>query len=75
MATVFQRLLAEPRALDPQQYTTVGGRVSLCCPTCGSIDVFAGAVSADGRSDRAHRCLTVTCAFRDWLQFESWGAA
>lgn len=72
MAVVFQRLLGEPRALDPQQYTTAGGRVSLCCPLCGSIDVFAGAVAVDGRTDRAHRCLTVTCGFKDFLVLESW---
>lgn len=72
MAVVFQRLLGEPKALDPQQYTKHGGRVSLRCPTCGSIDVISVPISGDGRTLGAYRCITVTCSFRSFIELHAW---
>lgn len=75
MADVFQRLLAEPKRLEAKQYTTVGGRVSLCCPSCGSVDTIdAQTIDPSGSVARAWKCLTVTCGYREFVKLESWGA-
>lgn len=72
MADVFQRLLGPAASLDPGQYTTVGGRISLRCPKCGAIDTLKHDIDPAGRVMRAYQCLTVTCGYREWIVFESW---
>jgi hypothetical protein len=76
VADVFQRHLGKVLELQPKQYTTADGRVSIRCPVCGSIDTIKPeTIDPSGLVARRYTCLTVTCPYAEYVQLESWGAA
>lgn len=75
MADVYQRLLGEPLALDPGQWTRHNGRVAVCCKKCGSINTLAQSVDQGGFVERRYRCLTVTCGYDEYLLLADWGVS